>query len=76
MVSKDVVASYNVLYSSEQYYSEAKPKRFASRVDKNHLVVALDPAVAEVFTSPEAVNRILRALIQTMPATSRRRARP
>ena len=51
-------------------YSKAKPNRFASRVDKNHLVVALDPDVAEVFTSPEAVNKILRAVIQTMPATS------
>ncbi len=50
-------------------YSKAKPNRFASRVDKGRLVVALDPDVSEVFTTPEAVNRALRALIDAMPTT-------
>ncbi len=50
-------------------YSKAKPNRFASRVDKGRLVVALDPDVSEVFTTPEAVNRVLRALIEAMPTT-------
>jgi hypothetical protein len=54
-------------------YSKAKPNRFASRVDQNCLVVTLDPDVAEVFTTPEAVNQILRALIQTMPTKGRGR---
>ena len=31
------------------------------------LTVALDPDVAAVFTTQEAVNMVLRALIQTMP---------
>ena len=31
-------------------YSKAKPNRFASRVDKRRLVVALDPDVSQVFT--------------------------
>ncbi|NUQ65722.1 MAG: hypothetical protein HUU20_24900 [Pirellulales bacterium] len=48
-------------------YSKAKPNRFASRVDKARLVVALDPDVSEVFTTPEAVNKVLRALIEAMP---------
>ena len=52
-------------------YSRGKPNRFASRVDKNRLVVALDPDVSEVFTTPEAVNKVLRALIGAMPATTR-----
>lgn len=56
-------------------YSKAKPNRFASRVDPTRLVVALDPDVAEVFTTPEAVNKILRALIQTMPAKNKARGR-
>jgi hypothetical protein len=30
-------------------------------------VITLDPDIAEVFTSSEAVNNVLRALIQTMP---------
>lgn len=50
-------------------YSKAKPNRFASRVDRSPLVVALDPDVAEVFTTPEAVNKVLRALISAMPTT-------
>ena len=52
-------------------YSKAKPNRFASRVDKSRLVVALDPDVSEVFTTPDAVNKALRALIQAMPTTTR-----
>ena len=52
-------------------YSKAKPNRFASRVDKRCLVVALDPDVSEVFTTPEAVNKVLRALIEAMPTTRR-----
>ena len=50
-------------------YSKARPNRFASRMDKGRLVVALDPDVSEVFTTPEAVNRALRALIEAMPTT-------
>jgi len=50
-------------------YSKAKPNRFASRADEARLVVALDPDVSEVFTTPEAVNRVLRALIEAMPTT-------
>jgi hypothetical protein len=50
-------------------YSKAKPNRFASRVDKTRLVVALDPDVSKVFTTPEAVNKALRALIEAMPTT-------
>jgi len=48
-------------------YTRAKPNRFASRVDEGRLVVALDPDVSDVFTTPEAVNKVLRALIEAMP---------
>ena len=51
-------------------YSTAKPNRFATRVDKSRLVVALDPDISEVFTTPEAVNKVLRALIDAMPAAT------
>ncbi|MGM0485429.1 MAG: hypothetical protein ACQESR_01520 [Planctomycetota bacterium] len=51
-------------------YSRAKPNRFASRVDEDRLVVALDPDVSAVFTTPEAVNKALRALIEAMPTTT------
>jgi len=48
-------------------YSKARPNRFASRAASAPTTVALDPDVAAVFTSQEAVNAVLRALIQTMP---------
>ena len=35
-------------------------------------MVVLDKDVAEVFTTPEAVNKALRALIDAMPAKTRR----
>lgn len=57
-------------------YSTAKPNRFASSLDQMRLVVALDADVSVVFTTPEAVNKALRALMDAMPAktTSPRKA--
>jgi len=48
-------------------YSKAKPNRFAGRFPAGARLVPIDPDVAEVFTSPESVNSVLRALIATMP---------
>lgn len=48
-------------------YSKARPNRFAARLESGSRLVTLDPDVAEVFTTPEAVNSVLRALIATMP---------
>jgi hypothetical protein len=48
-------------------YSKSKPNRFAGKVEDDALVVVLDPDVAEVFTSSEAVNTALRALIAVIP---------
>jgi hypothetical protein len=48
-------------------YTKSQPNRFASRVSKDQVVVILDPDIADVFTSGEAVNRVLRALITSMP---------
>ena len=48
-------------------YSKARPNRFAKRVTEDSVIVVLDPDVAQVFTSAESVNAVLRALIQTMP---------
>lgn len=52
-------------------YLKAKPNRFASRVDKSRIIVALEPDVSKVFKTPEAVNGILRALINAMPPATR-----
>ena len=48
-------------------YSKAKPNRFAGQVKPGCRAVVLDPDVAEVFATPESVNAVLRALIETMP---------
>ncbi len=48
-------------------YSKAKLNRFAARAKSGVLTVTLDPDVAEVFTSSESVNAVLRALISSMP---------
>jgi hypothetical protein len=55
-------------------YSRAKPNRFAGRIEPDTLVVVLDPDVAAVFTTPEAVNHALRALIGAMPSKPKRKA--
>jgi hypothetical protein len=52
-------------------YSKANPNRFAIRDEKPPLkVVTLDADVAQIFTTSESVNRVLRALIQSMPQTT------
>ena len=48
-------------------YANAKPNRFAEQLVDTQVMVALDPDVAAVFDSAEAVNNVLRALIQSMP---------
>ncbi|MBC6472502.1 MAG: hypothetical protein GDA48_06545 [Hormoscilla sp. GM102CHS1] len=49
-------------------YKKAKSNRFAASAGKQRLkVVVLDEDVARVFTTPESVNKALRALIESMP---------
>lgn len=52
-------------------YSRARPNRFAARLNQTR-TVELEADVAAVFTSQEAVNAVLRALIQTMPKAAGR----
>ncbi len=56
-------------------YLQARPNRFAGQIDKSQVVVMLDPDISEVFTTPESVNAVLRALIKTMPTTQAKRGR-
>ncbi|HEY9801998.1 MAG TPA: hypothetical protein V6D25_16680 [Leptolyngbyaceae cyanobacterium] len=52
-------------------YRKAKPNRFADRSHKQKLtVVVLDEDVAQVFTTSESVNKVLRALIESMPQSA------
>jgi len=48
-------------------YRRARPNRFAERIYKDHRVVVLDPDISRVFPTSESVNKVLRALITTMP---------
>lgn len=48
-------------------YSKSKANRFASEFGKGSLAVVLDPDVAEVFGSAEAVNTFLRSVISALP---------
>ena len=48
-------------------YSKGKSNRYASQADQTRLVVTLDSDVSVVFSTPEAVNKALRALIEAMP---------
>lgn len=47
-------------------YGKAKPNRFAHRIASDSLMVILDPDVAAVFQTSEAVNEVLRVLITTI----------
>jgi hypothetical protein len=52
-------------------YRKARPNRFAGRSKGERLVVVLDPDIAQVFTTPESVNTVLRALIISMPPAAK-----
>lgn len=53
-------------------YTKARPNRFTSRAVSPQTTVTLDPDVAAVFTTQEAVNAALRSLIQAMPQNTSR----
>lgn len=51
-------------------FKQARPNRFAKQFSTGGRVVYLDPDVATVFSNSESVNRILRALLATMPPSN------
>jgi hypothetical protein len=53
-------------------YSKARPNRFAASCPPGGRLVVLEPDIAQVFTSAESVNSVLRALIATMPPVASR----
>ena len=56
----DILAEYSF------DYSKAKPNRFAKQ-PSDVITVILDPDVAKVFTTSEAVNKALRAILAALP---------
>ena len=55
-------------------YKKAKPNRFAAEMSKGSVAVVLEPDVAAVFKSSEAVNTLLRSVISAMPPSKRKEA--
>ena len=53
-------------------YAKAKPNRFAGRPRAQPVVVLLDQEVAKVFQDGDAVNAVLRSIIQALPRTGPR----
>ncbi len=52
-------------------YSKSKPNRFAAKMSKGTVAVVLEPDVAAVFKSSEAVNALLRSIISAMSSSKR-----
>ncbi len=53
-------------------YGKARPNRFADPERRQRRAIVLDEDIAEVFTTSEAVNRALRALLDAVPVAARR----
>jgi len=49
-------------------YSKSRPNRFVARTKPDSVAVVLDPDVAAVFDSSEAVNGLLRSVIAAIPS--------
>jgi hypothetical protein len=52
-------------------YSKAKPNRFATKMAEGAIAIVLEPDVAAVFQSADAVNALLRSVISAMPTSKR-----
>ena len=60
-------------------YSKAKPNRFAARLAQEQVMVVLDPDIAAVFPTSEAVNEALRVLVaaaKNLPSEKPERKQP
>ena len=55
-------------------YSKARPNRFAALMEGRTIAVVLDPDVASVFQTSEAVNSLLRSVILALPQKVKRRS--
>jgi hypothetical protein len=52
-------------------YGKARPNRYATVMKGSTVAVVLDPDVASVFQTSEAVNSLLRSVISSLPADVR-----
>ena len=74
-VRKKKTAKRGPLRSEYRFdYSKSKPNRFAAKMSEGTVAVVLEPDVAAVFKSSEAVNALLRSVISAMPSSKRNQA--
>lgn len=60
--------SSSIMRSEYQFdYESSQPNRFATEYQQASVAVILDPDVASVFDSSEAVNSFLRSVIAAIP---------
>ncbi len=75
-VHKKRAATQDTLRSEYRFdYSKAKPNRFAAKMLEGTVAVVLEPDVAAVFKSSEAVNALLRSVISALPSSKPNQAR-
>ena len=51
-------------------YQAARSNRFAGTAGPDRVVITLDPDVAAVFNTSEAVNSLLRSVIAALPSVA------
>lgn len=56
-------------------YRRARPNRFAALMKGSTVAVVLDPDVASVFHTSEAVNSLLRSVISALPQEASRQSK-
>jgi hypothetical protein len=56
-------------------YRKARPNRFAVLTKRSTVAVVLDPDVASVFQTSEAVNLLLRSVISALPQDVKRKSK-
>ena len=56
-------------------YRKARPNRFAALMKGSTVAVVLDPDVASVFQTSEAVNLLLRSVIAALPQDVKRESK-
>lgn len=61
---------------AEYDFSGGVRGKYVGRAGGDTVMVALDPDVAAVFGTSAAVNRALRAMLDTVPIARQRRGRP
>ena len=72
LVRREKSANQEILRSEYRFdYSKSKPNRFAVKMSQGAVAVVLEPDVAAVFKSSEAVNALLRSVISALPSSKR-----